>query len=406
MPSRGLQTENCPAAIEFEADYPHAEHSSIWFIGDEELGKMRYTSPLGTEPFRRSRMWVHEAIHWMTDTLDPPLDKMTMHRGPTVYMTDRILNELGYYPSILPRTTYALPPELHAGAEVASATANWGRMLRKINDWSVLENRHLDAALDEQRSYPPTMLLFGQRVAERTTIRQAFAFEGAFASRGKLARGNIALIFDLLNEAFSAPPTLHFRSKLNTLLRGSKIFLKMATTWQTAPRTAPIKIEVESFATHYHLYEDTKKSAFHILQNSEKLLLNKEDIYYFSERGLKPMGPMRQFAGAMLDLFLRDLAPNAYHLPLNEFHERGVGVLYENMILQQIGDPSPKRICAALTLDPNAYLPSQTAITRAAVSENGYLKHQLNAETRKAIPVSDQSQTIPGEEGCSKFLCL
>jgi hypothetical protein len=50
----------------------------------------------------------------------------------------------------------------------------------------------------------------------------------------------------------------------------------------------------------------------------------------------------------------------------------------ENRVLQEIGDTSPKRICAALTTDPNAFLPDQTAITRATVDEDGYLREYVN----------------------------
>ncbi|RXZ33783.1 hypothetical protein D9O50_11845 [Oxalobacteraceae bacterium CAVE-383] len=393
--------------LEFEAEHPHEEHSSLWFISDEELAKLRYTSPRGTEPFQRSRMWVHEAMHWMTDTFDPTLSKMTTHRGATVFLTNRILNELGDLPPILPRTTYIVPPELEAGATEANVR-NWGRTLRKNNDWAAIEDLYLDAALDAQRVYPSTMRLFGQPVAERATVRQALAYEGVFSSFGKLAPGNTAHIFNQIADAFSAPARLHLRGKLNTLIRGSRMFLKMATAWHTKSRTARVRIEVESFASHYLLYEGMNRHAFHIAENSGKLLLNSEEIHYYSEQGLELLGPMRQFVGAMVDLFLHDLSPNVYHLPLKSgFHERGAGVMFENLVLRQIGDPSPRRICAALTQNPNAYLAIQSAVTRAMVSENGYLKRILETGAQPApVAAAEPLQTIPEEEGCSNLLCL
>ncbi len=84
---------------------------------------------------------------------------------------------------------------------------------------------------------------------------------------------------------------------------------------------------------------------------------------------------MRRYAGAMIDLFLGDTIPAEQHLLLpNPFVERGLRVLLEDEVLQQIGDKSPRRICAALTADLDAYLRHQTSTSRAAVSEDGYLR--------------------------------
>ncbi|HWZ47297.1 MAG TPA: hypothetical protein VNX00_03655, partial [Herbaspirillum sp.] len=54
--------------------------------------------------------------------------------------------------------------------------------------------------------------------------------------------------------------------------------------------------------------------------------------------------------------------------------DRGLSILLENEVLRQIGDPSPPRICARLTPDPESYLQHQSSVNRAAVSENGYLR--------------------------------
>jgi hypothetical protein len=77
----------------------------------------------------------------------------------------------------------------------------------------------------------------------------------------------------------------------------------------------------------------------------------------------------------MIDFFLTEMTPEIHALPLkNPFYERGLGVLLENKVLQEIGDQSPQRICAALAYDSNAYLRDQSTVTRAAVSEDGYLE--------------------------------
>jgi hypothetical protein len=395
--------------VEFEAEHAHAEDGSVWFINDEALSRLRYISPSGVEPFQRSRMWVHEAVHWLTKTFDPYRREAVDNRGATVYLTDRILSELGDLPPILPRTAYIAAPDLEANPNGRSKPPGWNRALRYFNDMTVAENIFLDHELDGRRTFPSTMHLFGQAVAERVTVRQILALDGYLSTLGELASGNGGHIFDLIGDAFTAPPWLHFRSKLRTLVMGSDIFRKMAVAWNSKLRMGIIDIAVEDFNSHEYLYDDAIRHGFFITQDGEQIILNKQELYYFSAHGVKMMSPMRQLIGAMMDLFLRDMLPVAHYLPIGDvFFDRGAGVLLENLILQQLGDTSPRRICGALTSDPQAYLASQSTITRTAVSEDGYLRRKLY-EGESSEPVADWQAVDDDAEPtgrCLSFLCL
>jgi hypothetical protein len=393
--------------VEFNANSPHARHDSIWFIGDEALSRLRYVSPVGAEPFQRSRMWVHEAIHWLTDMVDPAQHEAVDNCGGPVFLTNRILGELGDDPPIPPRTIYMGAPPLGANPESKSLPRDWSRALRHFHDTSVAENIFLDNKLDEGRKFPSTMHLFGQSIAERLTVRQVLALDGYISTFGKLASGNGARIFDLIADAFAAPLRLHFRSKLRTLTMGSDIFRKLAVVWNTRLRMAIIDIAVEDFDSHHRLYDDRIRHASFVAQDGEQIMLNKQVLYYFSQHGVEPVSPLRQLTGAMVDLFLRDMIPGAYYLPIrNPFFDRGAGVMLENLILRQIGDMSPKRICKALTADRRAYLANQSTIMRATVSEDGYLSRKLQ-EGQQAGSTADRqdgSNAVPTGR-CLSSLC-
>lgn len=393
--------------VEFNANSPHARHDSIWFISDEALSRLRYVSPIGAEPFQRSRMWVHEAVHWLTDLVDPAQHESIENCGGPVFLTNRILGELGDDPPIPPRTIYMGAPPLGANPESKSLPRDWSRALRRFHERRVAEDLFLDNKLDEGRKFPSTMHLFGQSIAERLTVRQILALDGYISTFGQLASGNGARIFDLIVDAFAAPLRLHFRSKLRTLTMGSNIFRKLAVVWNTRLRMAIVDIAMEDFDSHHRLYDDRIRHASFVAQDGEQIILNQQGLYYFSQHGVEPVSPMRQLTGAIIDMFLRDMIPAAYELPMrNPFFDRGAAVMLENLILRQIGDMSPKRLCKALTTDPRAYLAHHSTIMRTTVSEDGYLSRILQ-EGQQAGSIADRqggSDVVPTGR-CLSSLC-
>ena len=102
------------------------------------------------------------------------------------------------------------------------------------------------------------------------------------------------------------------------------------------------------------------------LTSRKRIRINTEPLYYLSERG-------------MVDLLLGEIMPSlpALHVA-GRFRNRGIGVLLEHEILEQIGDRSALRICAALILDPTSYRRHLTTVRRAADKENRLLKEAVS----------------------------
>jgi hypothetical protein len=371
--------------IEFDAEIAKRKGDRIWFMPDEDLHKLRYTTPTDSTAFQRSRMWVHETVHWLTGLHDPMPHEAHNNRGETVYMTDRILSELGEDPPLEPRTTYELHKRLPPVENEDGSFQPKGRVLRKINEMAIAENMHLDAILDAGREFSDNMVVIGQSISERVTVRQGLELVESLRALGTLGEHNTARIVSLLVECFSSSSNLPYRVALKRLITGSKTFRILAAAWDLKPKCAKIDINLKTFDRVSPRLSPSSRYAHRIAAGGDGVWLNNRQLYYFSEFDVEPVSEMRRFTGALIDLFIGHLIPKTGSLPLKDrFYARGLGVLLENDVLQQIGDKSPRRICAALTSNPDAYTRDQTTVTRAAVSEDGYLYRKAMEESRNS----------------------
>jgi hypothetical protein len=357
----------------------------IEFMSDDDLATAHYVTPSGSTVFQRQRMWLHESIHWLTDLKDPLKHEAHNNRGGTVYMTDRILSELGANPPLPPRTAYRLQTISKTAESQRAALQGWLITLRKNHEWTIAENVHLDKILDADRTFPASMQIMGENVVDRVTVRQAVELNNYLKSLGTLGEGNAAHITALLTDSLAASPLVHIRSFIQLCVSRSKTFRKLAAAWHAqAKHTAPIDISLRNLDTKLLQHKFRSRSAHAIAQDGSGIWLNNQPLYYFSEFDVESLSSPRQYAGAMIDLFLTEMTPEIRAIRLkNPFYERGLNVLLENKVLQEIGDNSPQRICLALAYDPNAYLRDQSTVTRAAVSEDGYLKNLITMQDRR-----------------------
>ncbi|MDB5775616.1 MAG: hypothetical protein JWP38_1749 [Herbaspirillum sp.] len=364
--------------IVFDADDAQMKGNKIWFLNDKGLGQYKYISSHGSEHFQRIRMWLHESLHWLTKTQDySAFYEAFRNRGATIYLEDRILSELGEYPPLPPRVIYkSLETPVRPALDEGLPTP---RNLRRIHEWTIAENVYLDKLVDQGRSFPPTLRVLGEPVSERGTVRQILSLKRRLDSFGPLGAGNALHLFESIADMFASSPSyLRHRPMLRTLVTRSKTFRALAAAWSTRLRPYTVDIALKNFDLT-PLDFSHNSLAHHVSSDGSKIWFNAKAFHYFSEFDLTPVDPIRRYAGAIIDLFLKEMAPGAHEVcPPDAIFDRGIHVLLENQVLQEIGEPSPKRICAALTTDRNAFLPDQTAITRAAADEDGYLREHAS----------------------------
>ncbi|MDB5992412.1 MAG: hypothetical protein JWQ10_3815 [Herbaspirillum sp.] len=356
----------------------------IEFMSDDDLATAHYVTPTGSSVFQRQRMWIHESIHWLTKLKDPLPHEAHNNRGGAVYLTDRILSELGANPPLAPRTAYKLQTISKTAESARAARQGWQRALRKNHEWTIAENMHLDKILDADRTFPASMQVIGENIADRVTVRQGIGLGKYLKSLGRLGEGNTAHITSLLTDSFASAPQVHIRAFIQACVSRSKTFRMLAAAWHAqAKHAAPIEIGLRNLDAKILQHKSRSRSAHTIAQDRSSIWINDQALYYFSEYDIELLNRPRQYAGAMIDLFLTEMTPVMHALPLkNPFYERGLGVLLENKVLQEMGDNSQQRICAALAYDPNAYLRDQSTVTRAAASEDGYLEQVIKTRAR------------------------
>jgi hypothetical protein len=373
---------NC--VVEFDAlKATGCRLGAICLLSDSALADKRFLSIYGETPFQRTRMWVHEFLHWATGLPDAAVQQQHNHRGPTVYLTERILLEMGEKPDAQ-RLAYKGLPVLNAGK---IEHRMWLENLRALSDLALAEDKYLDRELDDMRDFSASQVIMGQKITHRVTVRQGLALIPQLEPF-KASLKYPQQLFEKVSSVFRPSPEIAHREFMERLITGSKTFAVLAAAWSSKPHHMPITLGRVAFPA-------LEPSAWHIdfahAVYQRKIWLNEQALYYHSDSALSAMSPLRQYAGAVIDFFLEELIPFEQKLELKNMQtERGLAVALENEVLSQIGDASPPRICFALTADPQSQLHHQSAVIRAALSESGFLRQQVRGgPSEKSIQDDD-----------------
>lgn len=387
------------ASLEFGAERACRIGNRICFLSDDALRDNFYLSSGGPVVFQKKRMWLHESIHWLTNLKDMPDDMLYLGRGPTVYLTDRVLSEIGELPLIAPRIAYKPPSDLPMASHDAVHPYQWGKAVLQLNEWTIAENVVLDRLLDIGASGSATsQVVLGLPVTRRRTVQQGVELLVHLQSLGTLGAGNRLHIYEWLVDVFDTSAiNRSYRPLLKDLVMQSETFRTLAAAWSLEFHPSYISVETGNF-DRYMLADGFRSRLSHrITAGGSNVLLNNQELYFFSEKDLVGLGYERQYVGAMVELFLRDLLPEL--LPRRTSAaatNRGIGVLLENTIMRQIDASSVDRICDMLTSSPHALLTDQTTITRAAKTEDAYLRHLIYKNT--GVDNIDASLIEPASE--------
>ncbi len=332
-------------------------------------------------PFQQARVWIHEAVHWLTGLGDVATALAADHRGATVYLTDRIISERGAYPPVPPRIAYANPELMREADAVVLDTVDLVTRRRIANDWHIAENRYMDNIVDRGRLPMSGQHLLGQDIAQRVTVRQAVQLRNFLAPLTPRKLGSPNQVAERVIDAFRfAPDSGALKALLTDLAYRSEAFRKLASAWLNRPRLSRVTVAMRDYvpADSFHLKSNRLSGGFST--NGNTMWINRESFYYFSTLDLTRLSLLRRLAGTLVTLFLNELLPDTMLLALRDkFAERGLAVLLENEILAQLHDGSPTRICAGLAIQPNAFLAHHTTIARAAASEDIHIKAMLQA---------------------------
>jgi hypothetical protein len=359
------------AEISFHAEQARVIGRDIHLLGDSALADVHYVSLGGATPFQRERMLIHEFLHivGIPDTL------IFDERGATVALTGLILDEMGFAEPVPTRLAYRMPP-IFSHNEAAHRL--WARHLFDTYDTVVAEDLLLDRRLTAGRTVLPSAMVIGEKVGERVTVRQALALTDYMRTVPKFGFGDNERLFQLTAASFDSSMHSDFMTMLRTLISGSKTLRELAHAWFQQNTYARAKVRTIDFGLQERAYSSALIP--HAI-SGKRIWINTETLYYFSERGYQAMNLARRHTGVIVDYFLGEIVPHIHAIARpDRFRSRGLGVLLENEILQEIGHPSPPRICLELSLDTTGRHRHLTAVRRAADTEDAYLRQTVREQ--------------------------
>ncbi|MGI4858817.1 MAG: PipA/GogA/GtgA family type III secretion system effector [Janthinobacterium lividum] len=353
-----------------------AERHVITLPPPTELAEIEYLGATGSVRFDPRDAWLHEFIHAMTQLADPAPAQATAHRGPVVYLTDRILYEID-------RRT----PERIAYAWSTSHTQQ--RMapdLKRLAERVAQENLLLDGQLALEMPIAPDTLVGGTPVAQHATVGAARRIESMVHGTVAAQRSRAPFperLFDRLHANVFAVGELggaHLRLVRNFVEHARFIYDNDA--WARGFLDAWLDRDTTTHWTIHRLSRilaDREGVPCRLNTPYRRIELSyAESFTYLSPTGLKPYTMQRRVATLLAELGLpartRTTTAN-----LDIDTERGAIVYVENKLLGLAGDNEERRVAARIwrtrpSNPPSADLPvNPTLARRVADDEDRYI---------------------------------
>ncbi|MCY0386939.1 PipA/GogA/GtgA family type III secretion system effector [Robbsia sp. Bb-Pol-6] len=387
--ARGAALRTNPSPLRFDIRseaipaYAPAEHV-ITLPPADELAEIEYLGATGAVHFNPKDVWIHEVVHAMTLLTDPPPALAATHRGPVVYLTDRILYEINR--PAPERIAYAVP---------ATRARTLGKTdLKHTAERVIRENLMLDAQLARRTPISPDTLVRGTPVGQRATVLAAKRIEESIVHASSASRTPRIPFPDelvarlhgdtfLASEHSSAHLRLlrHFVEHARYLYDGSAWARKFLDAW--LERDPTTRWTLHRFSRILAEREGTPCRVDTSYRRIELSLAS--SFAYLSPTGLKPYTMQRRVATLLAELGLPARTRTANAIDIDT--ERGAAVYVENKLLGLADDSEDRRIAARIWRDrppnpPAADIPvNPTLARRAADDEDRFLASVCIRET-------------------------
>lgn len=361
--------------IVFNAERARATDDAIYFLKPDELSKLHYMSSTGVEPFQDYRAWPHEQLHKLTGLKDVDRLQKALHRGPTVYMTDRVLFETAQFKKCIPnRSRYEkmfvreLRGEKHMAPEqIKDIAAATNRM--------IAENLYLDPLIDPVTHPIANIEALEGIVQRRATVLQERRLKELVAHNRHLPmlplRSRLSTVLDQMIASMTDDNISKIAEEVRGLLMKNRSFNEMYTFKAANDEINPIKIVFAQLTP-----VDVPLEAYQILRGhaTTRILLNSDPVFGYTRHGPRLLSDVQKLVGALVELFqpaeLQTIKP-VY--PIERLLDRQQVVLMTNQIMSGAVKPPLPLICQELTSRGNAIHPWQASVSRMAKDENRVL---------------------------------
>jgi hypothetical protein len=360
----------------------HFGQHRIQLPSDAELLTKRYVGPDGFKSVQLQQAYLHEMVHALTLKQDPLSTAALRHRGPIVYLTDKILNEAGFdFPQ---QVIYRRPSDTNASpTELDNDLGQRHRLLAL--EAMVVENHYLDAILDKGGLINGETLALGQPLETRLTVESIQTFLSE-TNKIPLLAIDEAIYFYNFGDVFhmgSSAGGLKMVQREELRVFYGKLFSRSATfrllvrKWMTERIQTGDKQPWKFCLGGSASVTDPKVAPrMHVINDAAHAIhIQVDGSLYLSADGLRTVEFDRRLTQAMVDLVSGHDDPSV----LSGHHNRGRVVYLTDQILHEAGFSHPRQIADKLAAPgdeaaKNRLLQDQTNVRRAADMEDRYLK--------------------------------
>jgi hypothetical protein len=313
---------------------------TIYIASDAEIANLYYMGTQGIAHSKPEQVYLHEILHALTEAEDPKKITAIAHRGPIVYLTDKILSDVGY----------VFPQQLMYRRPVSNNKDSFNELelsIRKVRGLVAQENSYLDKQLNKLAPIT-SQKIFGEALADRYTVKELQSILPSSLSITLLELNFI----ELYDQSFSAnDEATHTKLKQFYLhfYQLNVIFNKLYNQWAAArlknKDSSRWRFVVDDKVTSLAELPSHKKA--HCINDlTHRIHIFNDGTLYLSDRGLIPVERTRQLMHEIVQL-LTGLKELPADLALTN---RGAVVQLTDKILEETNFNLPKRLVSRTTL--------------------------------------------------------
>ncbi|WP_207001893.1 PipA/GogA/GtgA family type III secretion system effector [Trinickia mobilis] len=342
---------------------------------------------------QREQVYLHEMVHALTGEADPVSGSALRHRGPIVYLTDKILNEAGYdmpQQVVYKRPSLEAPPDL---AQHEQPDYFWPEVANAMET----ENRYLDKVMSETAPVGPPAKVFGVDTANRFTLTELNAIHHKVRTEPRSFRESFddrfTIRFDHVIDRGEEP----FGHVLGPQPRLDLFFADIYSKSKLFRRLFDVRSEAyvassESgarnwrFAFNDQLAGGNPSSAFTngVDLASRTVWLSASPAFYLSNQGIVRLELPRELMEAMVQI----LIPRDRPVWEAVYRNRGAAGFLADSMLRDAGFTYPKRIAFATAAGSDSVAQArlasyETVARRAAEAEDRYFDQQYGNKGQK-----------------------
>ncbi|AKM30811.1 hypothetical protein AB870_12895 [Pandoraea faecigallinarum] len=317
--------------------------------------RYQYESPAGKQCFTLEQAALHEFLHALTGLADA---SATGHRGPIVYLTDRIGHQAGRdWAERISYRAFGPNGELSPEAVLQRRT--------EATHWMYDEDALLDRYAREEFGVTANSFVDGERVTDRVTVKDVKRFASVLDLADYPQSASVEFVGSALDNRLGV--TEELRSTFQRLM-SSHLFRAFFSLRAVVEPRVEWQIRLTARSPSIGRRSGWAETPWRIDHDLSTIDLDVSPVFCLTASGPRPLSSEQRNVGLLIDLVTHGLKIRDVASPATQ---RGLKVYLENKLLQL--PRGETRVAAALSHDPETLIPFITRARRGALDEDAYL---------------------------------